>query len=132
MIETIILAVSVVILVALMVVSYMKKKKYNTGLSDMRDQLNMGDKVMTESGIVGELVDSYEEDGFKYFVLKSGRGQNVGFYTVHANAIYYVFGKEDQPIVAHPKTQTNEDSAEKSQKEESAPKKKSSNKKTSK
>ena len=56
--------------------------------------IKKGDKVMTDSGIVGEVVESFDEEGYKYFVLKSGKGENTGFFTVHGNAIYYVFGKE--------------------------------------
>lgn len=129
MIETIILGVSIVILIALMVVSYMKKKKYNTSLTDMRDQIIIGDKVMIESGIVGEVVDSYEEDGFKYFVLKSGRGQNIGYYAVHSNAVYYVFGKDNQ-VNTTAKEEKKEEKPETDKKEEKPQAKK--NKKTSK
>ena len=129
MTETILLVVLIVVLIGLMVASYMKKKKYNNSLADMRDQLAIGDKVMTDSGIVGEVVDSYEEDGFKYFVLKSGKGQNTGFYAVHANAIYYVFGKDEK---TQPKEETEQqikiEDVEKEQKQA----KKSTNKKAKK
>lgn len=100
--EIILLVVLVVLLVAMFVMSYIRKKKYNQGLSSMRDELKNGDKVMTDAGIVGEVVDSYTEEDYKYFVLKSGKGDKVGYFSVHANAIYYVFGKEeakDQPKV---------------------------------
>ena len=93
--EIILLVVLIVLLVAMFVISYMRKRKYNQSLSSMRDELKIGDKVMTDSGIVGEVVDSYTEEEYKYFVLKSGRGANVGYYTVHGNAIYYVFGKDE-------------------------------------
>ena len=100
MVEKILLGVLIVMVVLLMVASYIKKKKYSTNLTEMRDQLHNGDKVLTDSGIVGEVVDSYEEEGFKYFVLKSGKGQHVGYITVHANAIYYVYGKEETSQIA--------------------------------
>ena len=80
---------------ALLVMSAMKKKKAVAQTQEMRNELKKGDKVMTDSGIVGEIVDSYEEEGYKYFVLKSGRKENTSFFSVHANAIYYVFGKDD-------------------------------------
>ena len=97
--EIILLVVLVVLLVAMFVMSYMRRKKYNQGLSSMREELKKGDKVMTDSGIVGEVVDSYTEEEYKYFVLKSGKGDKVGYFSVHANAIYYVYGKDE------PKTQ---------------------------
>lgn len=94
--ETILLVVLIVLVVALFVISYMKKKKFNTELGQMRSDLKVGDKVMTDTGVVGEVVDSYIEDEYKYFVLKSGKDANVGYFTVHANAIYYVFGKDKE------------------------------------
>ena len=95
MLEIILVIVLVVLLVALFAISYLKRKKFNTEMGQMREDIKAGDKVMTDSGIVGEVVDSYTEEEYKYFVLKSGKGENTGFFTVHANAVYYVFGKED-------------------------------------
>ena len=92
--EIVLLVVLIVLVVALFVISYMKRKKFNAELGQMRQELKVGDKVMTDTGVVGEVADSYTEDEYKYFVLKSGKGNNVGYFTVHANAIYYVFGKE--------------------------------------
>ncbi len=94
--DYVLVAILAVLVVALFVVSYVRKKKYNGELSKMREDLKIGDRVMTDTGVVGEVVDSYVEDEYKYFVLKSGRGANVGYFAVHANAIYYVFDKEEQ------------------------------------
>ena len=111
MLEIILVVVLMVLLVALFVISNMKKKKFNAEMGQMREELKKGDKVMTDSGIVGEVVDSYVEEEYKYFVLKSGKGENTGFFTVHANAIYYVFGKEQKSdakkIVIAPKKEEN-------------------------
>ncbi len=115
MLEIILVCVLIVLLVALFLISGMKKKKFNAEMGQMRDELKKGDKVMTDSGIVGEVVESYVEDEYKYFVLKSGKGENTGFYTVHANAIYYVFGKEqatEKKVVVAPKVVKPEVKAE--------------------
>lgn len=106
--EIILLVVLVVLLVAMFAMSYVRKKKYNEGLSSMREELKKGDKVMTDSGIVGEVVDSYAEEEYKYFVLKSGKGNNVGYFSVHANAIYYVFNKDDANKSNQPKVVVEE------------------------
>lgn len=97
MMEIIILVVLLVLVVALFLLSYFKKKKFNTELGSMRQDLKPGDKVMTDTGVVGEVVEGYTEDEYKYFVLKTGRGEHTGYFTVHANAIYYVFDKEQKP-----------------------------------
>ena len=96
MLEIILVVVLIVLLVALFAISAMKKKKFNAELGQLREELKPGDKVMTDSGIVGEVVESYTEEEYKYFVLKSGKGDKTGYFTVHANAIYYVFGKEQK------------------------------------
>lgn len=92
----ILLIIVVVLVVAMFVISFIRKKRFNNDLTAMRNDLKIGDKVMTDTGVVGELVETYEEEGYKYFVLKSGKGNHVGYFAVHANAIYYVFGKEQK------------------------------------
>ena len=95
-ISIILVVVIVVLVAALFAISFVKRKKFNGELSQMREELKAGDKVMTDTGVVGEVVDSYVEDEYKYFVLKSGKGDKVGYFTVHANAIYYVYDKGEQ------------------------------------
>lgn len=95
--EIVLLVVLLVLVVALFILSYVKKKKFNSELGAMREELKPGDKVMTDTGVVGEVVESFTEDEYKYFVLKTGRGEHTGYFTVHANAIYYIFGK-DEPV----------------------------------
>ena len=111
--EIAICIVLIVLVIALFVISGMKRKKINTEMGQMREELKTGDKVMTDSGVVGEVVDSYVEDDYKYVVLKSGKGANTGYFTVHANAIYYVFGKEkaeaEKKIVVVKPTVKNEE-----------------------
>lgn len=97
MMEIIILVVLLVLVVALFLLSYFKKKKFNAELGTMRQDLKVGDKVMTDTGVVGEVVEGFTEDEYKYFVLKTGRGEHTGYFTVHANAIYYVFDKDQKP-----------------------------------
>ena len=114
MVEIILVIVLLVLLVALFVISSMKKKKFNQEMGQLRDELKKGDKVMTDSGIVGEVVESYMEEEYKYVVLKSGKDENIGYFTVHANAIYYVFGKDAQRaekkvVVVAPKKEEQQD-----------------------
>ena len=110
--EIVLCVILLVLLVALFVISGLKKKKFNAEMDLMREELIPGDKVMTDSGIVGEVVNSYVEEDYKYFVLKSGKDENVGYFTVHAKAIYYVFGKEkaeqEKKIVIKPRESTEE------------------------
>ena len=94
--EGIIIGVLVIILVALFVLNAFRRKKFNQEMNQMRTDLKIGDKVMTDSGIVGEISEIYEQDGYKYFVLRSGGEINYGYFSVHANAVYYAFGKDKE------------------------------------
>lgn len=96
--EWILMIVLIAMLVAMYVYSFARKKKYNESLTSMRDELKKGDRVLTDSGIVGSVVESYSEDGYKYFVLKTGKGENTSFLTVHGNAIYHVFDKQPKDV----------------------------------
>lgn len=86
-------------LVVLMVLGYMKRRKFNTQLTDLRENIKVGDKVMTDTGVVGEIVDIETEGEHKYFTIKTGTAVNFGFIKVHANAVYYIFDK-DKPLYA--------------------------------
>jgi len=106
---SIVMIAILVFLAVLMVLGYMKRRKFNTQLQDVRDNIKVGDKVMTDTGVVGEIVDVATEGEHKYFTIKSGTETQFGFIKVHANAVYYVFDK-DKPLYAT--TENNEDDFE--------------------
>ena len=108
-VESVLMLAILAFLVVLMVLGYMKRRKFNTQLQDLRDNIKKGDKVMTDTGVVGEIVEITTEGEHKYFVIKSGTDKNFGFVKVHANAIYYVFDKED---LKYASTETDEDEDE--------------------
>ena len=95
MVEIVLVIVLAALLGALFVISFLKRKKFNAEMSQMRQDVKVGDKVMTDSGIIGEMVESFVEEEYTYFVLKTGKGENTGFVTVHSNSVCYAFGKED-------------------------------------
>ena len=105
-VESILMLAILAFLVVLMVLGYTKRRRFNTQLQDLRDNIKVGDKVMTDTGVVGEIVEVSTEGEHKYFVIKSGTETNFGFVKVHANAVYYVFNN-DEPKYAT--TETNED-----------------------
>lgn len=91
--STILMIVILLFLVALMVMGYLKRRKYAVSLQQLRDDVKVGDKVMTDTGVVGEIVDIATEGEHKYFTIKSGTDDKFGYIKVHANAVYYVFDK---------------------------------------
>ncbi|MBQ8522949.1 MAG: preprotein translocase subunit YajC [Clostridia bacterium] len=94
-------------LVVLMVLGYMKRRKFNTQLQDLRDNIKVGDKVMTDTGVVGEIFEVSTEGEHKYFVIKSGTDKKFGYVKVHSNAVYYVFDK-NEPKYATTETDNEE------------------------
>ncbi len=98
-VEALLMIAILLFLVVLMVMGYMKRRKFNTQLTELRDSIKVGDKVMTDTGVVGEVVESSTEGEHKYIVIKSGTEKNFGFIKVHANAIYYVFDKNEPKYV---------------------------------
>ena len=93
-VESILMLAILLFLVVLMVLGYMKRRKFNTQLQDLRENIKVGDKVMTDTGVVGEIVNVETEGEHKYFTIKTGSNKNFGYVKVHANAVYYVFDKE--------------------------------------
>ena len=110
-VESILMIAILAFLVVLMVLGYMKRRKFNTQLQDLRDNIKEGDKVMTDTGVVGEIVETTTEGEHKYFVIKSGTEKNFGFIKVHANAVYYVFDK-DEPKYATTETDGEDEEVE--------------------
>ena len=112
--EIALLAVLIILVVALFVISFLRRRKFDSSLNAMREELKNGDKVMTDCGIVGEIVDSFVEDETKYFVLKTGKDDKIGYLTVHGAAVYHAFGKEQasneekKVVVIKPKTEQTE------------------------
>ena len=98
-VESILMLAILAFLVVLMVLGYTKRRKFNTQLQDLRDNIKVGNKVMTDTGVVGEIVDVTTEGEHKYFTIKSGTNDKFGYIKVHANAVYYVFDKEN-PVYA--------------------------------
>ena len=97
--SSILMIVILLFLVALMVMGYLKRRKFSASLQQLRDDIKVGNKVMTDTGVVGEIVDIATEGEHKYFTIKSGTEDKFGYVKVHANAVYYVFDKDEPKYV---------------------------------
>jgi len=94
-VEVVLLSILIILVVALFAISFLRRRKFTASLKAMREEIKVGDKVMTDCGMVGEVANSYVEEETKYFVLKTGKDDQIGYITVHGASICYVFGKED-------------------------------------
>lgn len=99
-ISTIIMLAVLVFLIGLMVLGTLRRKKFNEKLTNMRLNLKVGDKVMTDTGVVGEIVNKRSQDEYTFLTLKTGSNDNYGYTEVHENAIYYVFDADNTPNYA--------------------------------
>ena len=99
-VSTIIMLVVLVFLLVLMALGYLRRKKFNDKLMLMRSQLKIGDKVMTDTGVVGEVVDKRADGEFNFVTIKTGTEDHVGYMEIHENAVYYTFNKDGEPSYA--------------------------------
>lgn len=121
--DYVIVIVLLVVLVLLLVLSYFRKKKYNQEVEKMQNEVKKNDKIMTYSGILGTVVDIFEEEGVKQLVIKTGHKNNFGFIQIDIKAVYGVVGlKEDVKAEKTEKVETVEETEVKSSETKPAPK----------
>lgn len=123
----VLLGAMIVVLVLLLILSYMRRKKYSTEQEQMQNDVRKNDKIMTYSGIVGTVVDVFEEEGEKQLVIKTGHKNNYGFIQIDVKAVYGVVGKKADKAPANDKSEekteskSGEETAKVEIKEEVAP-----------
>ena len=110
--ESLLMVGILLFLVVLMVLGYLKRRKFNTQLQELRENIKVGDKVMTDTGVMGEVIEASNEGEHKYFVIKSGTDKNFGYMKVHANAVYYVFDNETPKYATTESEESIEEDAE--------------------
>lgn len=87
--------VLLILIIALYVFSFYRRKKYTEQTQNMLNTLRPGDKIKTYSGIYGTIVSIKETTDGKVILLEMGEGSKISYTTIDANAIYGVDRKED-------------------------------------
>lgn len=111
----------IVAVIAYMIVMIVMRKKSEGKVAEVQNGLKVGDKVVTNSGIYGEIVSITETTVGRVAVIKSGEGKNVSYVTVHTSVIYgmddkkeVVLDKDGNPVTdepkAEPKVETKQES----------------------
>ncbi|MBR4003142.1 MAG: preprotein translocase subunit YajC [Clostridia bacterium] len=95
--QIIMLVFLLIIAVAYIVLTMRNRKKQQEQALKMLDELKVGDKVVTHSGIYGEIVAIRETNMGKVLTIKTGEedGKKFGFVSVNANFIYGIDSKQD-------------------------------------
>ena len=85
------------LLVILIIVNIFSKRKQGNKQQEMLDSLKVGDKVVTNAGIYGEIVGITATNFGKILLLKTGEGKNVSYISVNQSVILGI--DEKQPVV---------------------------------
>ena len=88
-----------VILVVMIVMSYIRNKKFRDDANTLIAGLKVGDDVKTYSGLCGKIVDFSEVDGVKTAIIACDKMGYKGVFEIDVNAIYSKTGvlPEQQP-----------------------------------
>ncbi len=85
------------LLAILLVVNMFSRKKQGDKQAEMLNSLKIGDKVVTNAGIYGEIVEITATNFGKILLLKSGEGKNVSYISVNMSVVIGIDTKE--PVV---------------------------------
>lgn len=86
-----------VLLLMFVVLSFVRRKRETQQRNDMVNEFKTGTKIVTTSGIYGEIKSITETTDGKVVVIETGEGNNKTTMTIHINAIMTVDKKK--PIV---------------------------------
>lgn len=85
-----ILIILVVFLIFMLVFSASKRKKDAKMAEDFANNLKVGDKVKTYSGIYGKIISIKDTPNGKIATIETGEGKNVSYMSVDVYAIYNI------------------------------------------
>ena len=88
--QIVLIVVIVLLIIAYPILVSARNKKERQKLDEQTNSLKRGDKVMTTSGIVGTVVDLYQEGERKLVTIETGSGKNKGYMSIDAYAIYTI------------------------------------------
>ena len=93
---TIALVVLIVLMVVYLIFGTINRKKQQEEAMKMLNDLKVGDKVVTNAGVYGEIVSQKETNMGKIVVLKTGEdGGKASYITINASVILGIDQKED-------------------------------------
>ena len=99
---TIALIVLIVLMVIYLIFGSINRKKQQEQAMKMLNDLKVGDKVVTNAGVYGEIVSQRETDMGKIVVLKTGEdGGKASYITINASVILGIDQKKDLILDEH-------------------------------
>lgn len=92
--QWVLLGLILVLIILYPVFMVFKNKKEKEKFDQLSSGLKVGEKVLTSSGVYGEIVSITDERQGKLVVLKTGDETHPGFITVDVLAIYTILREE--------------------------------------
>lgn len=108
--STWIMLVIIGLILVLLVVRMFADRKRQGKAEEMLNELKVGDKVVTNAGIYGEIVSIRQTNFGKVALIKSGEGKNVSYLEVNLSVILGIDEKQDVVLdsegkIVEPKTE---------------------------
>ena len=88
------LIILVVLVAALMLYSFRRKKLEDQYRAQLSEQIVPGAKIKTYGGLYGTVVSVIDTTDGKLLVIKTGEGKNVSYQKIHINAVYGIDNSE--------------------------------------
>ena len=85
----------IVLLIGLMIFSTIRRRKYDSQVQNLLDNLKVGDHVQTYSGFYGKIVSIRQTTDGKVVLIEMGEGNKKGYIEADINAIMGIDRKED-------------------------------------
>ena len=99
---TIMLGVLIVLMIVYLILGTINRKKQQDQATKMLNELKVGDKVVTNAGVYGEIVSQRETNMGKVVVIKTGEdGGKPSYLTINASVILGIDKKEDLILDEH-------------------------------
>lgn len=73
-----------------------RNKKESQKFNEMQNSLKRGDKILTNAGVYGKIIDLKQDGDAKKVIIETGDGKNVSYLTIDAYAIYTILN--DKPV----------------------------------
>ena len=92
-------AIVLAFVVVYLVYGMFRKNKYDSGVKNMLDKLEVGTKVKTFAGIYGEIVDIREAlDGSKVALIKTGENGKESYMSIDLASVYSIDEKDNAEL----------------------------------
>lgn len=92
--QWVLLGLILVLIILYPVFMVFKNKKEKEKFQELSSSIKVGEKVLTSSGVYGEIVSITDDKQGKLVVLKTGDEAHTGYVTVDVLAIYTVFREQ--------------------------------------